>query len=99
MPYVMAFVLVLAFVLLLVTFRSLIVPVKAIVLNLLSVSAAYGVLELVFQHHRAESLLGFHSNGTIISWPPLFLSSSSSGCRWTTTSSSSAGSARASTAA
>jgi uncharacterized membrane protein YdfJ with MMPL/SSD domain len=73
MPYVVAFVLVLAFVLLLVTFRSLIVPVKAIVLNLLSVAAAYGVLELVFQHHWAESLLGFHSNGTIISWLPLFL--------------------------
>jgi RND superfamily putative drug exporter len=73
MPYVIAFVLGLAFVLLLVTFRSIVVPLKAIVLNLLSVAAAYGVLVLVFQHHWAQGLLGFHSNGTIISWLPLFL--------------------------
>jgi RND superfamily putative drug exporter len=73
MPYVIALVLVLAFLLLLVTFRSIVVPIKAIVLNLLSVGAAYGVLVLVFQRHWAESILGFHSNGTIISWLPLFL--------------------------
>ena len=72
-PYVIAFVLVLAFLLLLVAFRSLVVPLKAIVLNLLSVGASYGVLVLVFQHHWAEPLLGFKSNGTIISWLPLFL--------------------------
>jgi RND superfamily putative drug exporter len=71
--YVIAFVLGLAFLLLLVTFRSLVVPVKAIVLNLLSVAAAYGVLVLVFQHHWAEGLLGFHSNGAVIAWLPLFL--------------------------
>ena len=68
-----AFVLTFAFLLLLVAFRSLVVPIKAIVLNLLSVGAAYGVLVLVFQHHWAEGLLGFQSNGTIISWLPLFL--------------------------
>jgi RND superfamily putative drug exporter len=73
LPYVLAFVLVLAFALLLVAFRSLIVPLKAIALNLLSVAASYGVLALVFQHHWAESLLGFHSNGTIVSRLPLFL--------------------------
>jgi uncharacterized membrane protein YdfJ with MMPL/SSD domain len=72
-PYVMAFVLGLAFVLLLVTFRSIVVPLKAIVLNLLSVAASYGVLALVFQHHWAQGLLGFHSNGELISWVPLFL--------------------------
>jgi RND superfamily putative drug exporter len=72
-PYVIAFVLVLAFVLLLATFRSLVVPLKAIVLNLLSVGASYGVLVLVFQHHWAEPILGFTSNGTIMSWLPLFL--------------------------
>jgi RND superfamily putative drug exporter len=72
-PYVVAFVLGLAFVLLLVTFRSLVVPIKAIVLNLLSVGAAYGVLVLVFQHPWAQGLLGFRSNGAIISWLPLFL--------------------------
>ena len=59
--------------LLLVAFRSIVVPLKAIVLNLLSVGAAYGVLVLVFQHHWAEPLLGFTSNGAIISWLPLFL--------------------------
>jgi uncharacterized membrane protein YdfJ with MMPL/SSD domain len=73
MPYVIAFVLGLAFVLLLVTFRSIVVPLKAIVLNLLSVAASYGVLVMVFQHHWAQGLLGFHSNGSIISWLPLFL--------------------------
>jgi uncharacterized membrane protein YdfJ with MMPL/SSD domain len=73
LPYVLAFVLGLAFALLLVAFRSVIVPLKAIALNLLSVGASYGVLALVFQHHWAESLLGFHSNGTIVSWLPLFL--------------------------
>jgi len=74
LPYVLAFVLALAFGLLLVAFRSLIVPLKAIALNLLSVGAAYGVLALVFQHHWAEPILGFHSNGTVVSWLPLFLS-------------------------
>jgi len=73
LPYVLGFVLLLAFVLSLVAFRSKVVPLKAIVLNLLSVGAAYGVLVLVFQHHWAEPLLGFTSNGAIISWLPLFL--------------------------
>ncbi len=73
LPYVIAFVLTFAFLLLLVAFRSLVVPIKAIVLNLLSVGAAYGILVLVFQHHWAQGLLGFRSNGTIISWLPLFL--------------------------
>ncbi len=72
-PIVFAFVLGLAFVLMLVTFRSIVIPIKAIVLNLLSVGAAYGVLVLVFQHGIGESLLGFHSTGTIANWLPLFL--------------------------
>ncbi len=73
LPLVFAFVLGLAFLLLLVTFRSIVVPIKAIVLNLLSVGAAYGVLVLVFQNGLGESLLGFHSNGGISSWLPMFL--------------------------
>jgi RND superfamily putative drug exporter len=73
LPYVIAFVLALAFALLLVAFRSIVVPLKAIALNLLSVGASYGVLALVFQHHWAEPILGFHANGTIVSWLPLFL--------------------------
>ncbi|HYZ78624.1 MAG TPA: MMPL family transporter [Gaiellaceae bacterium] len=72
-PYVFAFVLALAFLLLLMTFRSLVIPTKAIVLNLLSVGAAYGILVLVFQHTWAEGVLGFTSNGAITSWLPLFL--------------------------
>jgi RND superfamily putative drug exporter len=73
LPFVFAFVLGLAFVLLLVTFRSIVIPIKAIVLNLLSVGAAYGVLKLVFQDGHGESLLGFHSIGGVTSWLPLFL--------------------------
>jgi RND superfamily putative drug exporter len=73
LPYVIAFVLVLAFLILLVTFRSLVIPIKAIMLNLLSVAASYGVLVLIFQRHWAEGLLGFHSIGSVISWLPVFL--------------------------
>jgi uncharacterized membrane protein YdfJ with MMPL/SSD domain len=73
LPIVFAFVLGLAFLLMLVTFRSIVVPIKAIVLNLLSVGAAYGVLVLVFQNGLGESLLGFHSNGGVSSWVPMFL--------------------------
>ena len=73
LPLVFAFVLGLAFLLLLVTFRSIVVPIKAIVLNLLSVGAAYGILTLVFQEGHGESLLGFESFGGITSWLPLFL--------------------------
>ncbi|HEU5362652.1 MAG TPA: MMPL family transporter [Gaiellaceae bacterium] len=72
-PIVFAFVLALCFLLLLVTFRSIVIPVKAVLLNLLSVGAAYGLLVLVFQHSFAEGLLGFHSNGAITSWLPLFM--------------------------
>ena len=72
-PWVFAFVLGFAFVLLMATFRSIVIPLKAIVLNLLSVGAAYGVLVLVFQDGRFESLLGYESIGGITSWLPLFL--------------------------
>jgi uncharacterized membrane protein YdfJ with MMPL/SSD domain len=73
LPIVFGFVLSLAFILLLVTFRSIVVPIKAIVLNLLSVGAAYGILKLVFQDGHGEKLLGFESVGGITSWLPLFL--------------------------
>jgi uncharacterized membrane protein YdfJ with MMPL/SSD domain len=71
--YVFAFVMFAAFMLLLVTFRSLVIPIKAILLNLLSVGAAYGLLVLVFQKGLGESLLGFKSNGGIEAWLPVFL--------------------------
>ena len=67
------FVFALAFLLMLVTFRSIVIPIKAIVLNLLSVGAAYGVLVLVFQDGHLESLLGFSSNGGVTAWLPMFL--------------------------
>jgi uncharacterized membrane protein YdfJ with MMPL/SSD domain len=73
LPLVFGFVLTLAFVLLLVTFRSIVIPIKAIVLNLLSVGASYGVLKLVFQDGHGERLLGFESIGGVVSWLPLFL--------------------------
>jgi putative drug exporter of the RND superfamily len=72
-PIVFAFVLTLAFLLLLVTFRSIVIPIKAIVLNLLSVGAAYGVLVEVFQKGHGESLLGFNSQGYVTAWLPMFL--------------------------
>jgi uncharacterized membrane protein YdfJ with MMPL/SSD domain len=73
LPLIFAFVFGLAFLLMLVTFRSIVIPIKAIVLNLLSVGAAYGVLVLVFQKGNLESLLGFTSNGGVTNWLPLFL--------------------------
>jgi uncharacterized membrane protein YdfJ with MMPL/SSD domain len=72
-PYVFAFVLGLAFLLLLITFRSIVVPLTAIALNLLSVAAAYGVLVWVFQDGHLQGLLGFHSNGAVVTWLPVFL--------------------------
>jgi RND superfamily putative drug exporter len=73
LPWVFLFVLSLAFVLLLLTFRSLVIAAKAVALNLLSVGAAYGILVAVFQHGWGASLFGFHTNGAIVSWLPLFL--------------------------
>ena len=72
-PIVFAFVLGFAFLLLLVTFRSIVIPIKAILLNLLSVGAAYGVVVWIFQEGHLESLLGFESTGAVVSWLPLFL--------------------------
>ena len=71
--WVFAFVLSAAFALLLVTFRSIVIPLKAIALNLLSVGAAYGLLVLVFQEGFGKDLLGFDQTGPITAWLPLFL--------------------------
>ena len=73
LPAVFAFVLLLAFVLMLFAFRSLVVAAKAIVLNLLSVAAAYGVLVLVFQHGVGKGFLGFSSTAGIDPVIPLLL--------------------------
>jgi RND superfamily putative drug exporter len=72
-PLVFGFVLTFAFLLLLISFRSIVIAVKAIVLNLLSVGAAYGVLVAVFQYGWGENLLNFRSNHGIASWLPIFM--------------------------
>ncbi len=73
LPLVAGFVLVFAFLLMLVAFRSLVVAAKAIVLNLLSVAAAYGVLVIVFQHGVGKGILGFDSTAGIDPVVPLLL--------------------------
>jgi RND superfamily putative drug exporter len=72
-PLVFGFVLLLAFLLMLVTFRSLVIPTKAVLLNLLSVAAAYGVLVLVFQEGWGKGLLGFDATGGIDPFLPILL--------------------------
>jgi RND superfamily putative drug exporter len=73
LPVVMAFVLGLAFILLLVSFRSLVIPLKTIILNLLSVAASYGLVTLIFQDGYLRSGLGAQDVGGVIDWLPLFL--------------------------
>ncbi|MGW0331023.1 MMPL family transporter [Streptomyces sp. NPDC003011] len=70
---VFAFVVVFAFALMLLSFRSLTIAITSIVLNLLSVGAAYGILVGVFQHGWGASLVGAEGVGAIITWLPLFL--------------------------
>jgi uncharacterized membrane protein YdfJ with MMPL/SSD domain len=72
-PFVFAFVLALACVLLLVSFRSIVIAIKAIVLNLLSVGAAFGILVLVFQHGYGKGLLGFDYTGGVMAFLPIFM--------------------------
>jgi uncharacterized membrane protein YdfJ with MMPL/SSD domain len=73
LPLVFGFVLTFAFLLLLASFRSLVIAGKAVVLNLLSVAAAYGVVVAVFQFGWGEHLLGFRSPGAVAPWLPLFM--------------------------
>jgi uncharacterized membrane protein YdfJ with MMPL/SSD domain len=72
-PIVVGFVLGLSFLLLLLAFRSIVVPAVAIAMNLLSVGAAYGLLVVVFQHGIGAGLLGFQQVDTVEAWLPLFL--------------------------
>jgi uncharacterized membrane protein YdfJ with MMPL/SSD domain len=73
LPIVFAFVLGLSFVLLTVVFRSIVIALTSIVLNLLSVGAAYGLVVLVFKHGVGAGLLGFQKVDAIEAWVPLFL--------------------------
>ena len=72
-PIVFAFVLGLSFIILMMVFRSIVIPVKAIIMNLLSVGATYGLLVLVFQKDLGAGLLGFQHAEVIDAWIPLFL--------------------------
>jgi RND superfamily putative drug exporter len=72
-PLVVGFVLALSFVLLMMVFRSIVIPVKAIVMNLLSVGAAYGLIVLVFQHGVGADLFGFKQTDSISAFLPAFL--------------------------
>jgi RND superfamily putative drug exporter len=73
LPYVFGFVLASSFVLLMVVFRSIVVPLKAVLMNVLSVGAAYGLLVLVFQEGLGADILGFKQVPVIEFWLPLFL--------------------------
>jgi uncharacterized membrane protein YdfJ with MMPL/SSD domain len=72
-PIVFTFVLGLSFLLLMVVFRSIVVPIKAILMNLLSVGATYGILALIFQHGYGADLLGFTQVDALEAWLPLML--------------------------
>ena len=72
-PIVFAVVLGLSFILLTIAFRSIVIPIKAIIMNLLSVGAAYGLLVLIFQEGVGAGLLGFQQTETIEAWLPVFL--------------------------
>jgi RND superfamily putative drug exporter len=73
LPLVIAFVLLLTFLIMAVTFRSLVIALTAIVLNLLSAASAYGLLTWVFQGTWANGALDFRSSGAVVTWLPLFL--------------------------
>ena len=73
LPIVIAFVLTLSFILLLLVFRSIVLPFKAVILNLLSVGAAYGLLVLVFQEGIGNDLLGLEQIDRVEPWVPVFL--------------------------
>jgi RND superfamily putative drug exporter len=73
MPLVFVFVLGLAFLVLMVSFRSVFIPLTSIALNLLSIGAAYGVLTLIFQDGHLHGPLGFSPYGAIVPWMPLFM--------------------------
>ncbi len=73
LPIVIGFVLTLSFILLLMVFRSIVIPVKAIIMNLLSVGAAYGMVVLVFQEGFGADLLGFRQADQVEAFLPVFL--------------------------
>jgi RND superfamily putative drug exporter len=73
LPWVVGFVLLLTLLMMAYAFRSPVIALSALVLNMVSAGAAFGVMSAVFQHSWAEGLLDFHSTGAIVSWMPLFV--------------------------
>lgn len=73
LPYLIAIVLILSFILLMAVFRSVLVPLKAVFMNLLSVGAAYGVIVAVFQWGWLGSIIGIDKPGPVEAWAPMFL--------------------------
>ncbi len=73
LPYMFVTILVMSFVLLMLVFRSLLVPLKAVIMNLLSIGAAYGVMVLIFQNGRLKDLVGIGKEGPIEAWVPMML--------------------------
>jgi putative drug exporter of the RND superfamily len=73
LPYLIGAVLILSFILLMAVFRSLLVPLKAVILNLLSIGAAYGVLVAVFQWGHGKALIGVDKTGPIEAWIPMMM--------------------------
>ena len=72
LPWVIAFVLILTMIMMTVIFRSVVVALSTVFVNLLSAGAAFGVLVLTFQNTWAQGLLGFRSTGAVVAWIPLF---------------------------
>jgi RND superfamily putative drug exporter len=73
-PYVLLFVLILTFVLLMRAFRSVVLPLKAVILNLVSLAAAYGIVVFIFQDgHGSDAIWGIHATDAVISWIPLMI--------------------------
>ena len=73
-PYVLGFVVLLTFILLARAFRSILLPIKAVVLNLISLLAAYGIIVFIFQDgHGSEAIWGVHATHAIIPWIPLMI--------------------------
>jgi RND superfamily putative drug exporter len=73
MPYMFLSILLLSFVLLMLVFRSLLVPLKAVIMNLLSIGAAYGVIVAIFQNGWFKNLVGIGKQGPIEAWVPMML--------------------------
>jgi RND superfamily putative drug exporter len=73
LPFMFVAILLLSFVLLMLVFRSILVPLKAVIMNLLSIGAAYGVIVLIFQNGWFKGLLGIGKEGPIEAWVPMML--------------------------